>query len=179
MVLFPNARAMPAPPAPRGRVRASRAPGGAILATLAIAAGLSLADAPAAATMYKWVDPSGRVVYSDQPPPPNVKAEIVKPPPPPANSNAAQELADKEVEIKLRDKKRAEEAQAADRTRADADRRRENCMQARGQLRTLQLANQEAYYRYNDKGERIPLDDAARKALIEQLQQSVRENCQS
>lgn len=179
MVFFPDARAMPAPSAPRLRIREPRATGGAILATLAIMAGPLLADAATAATMYKWVDRNGRVVYSDQAPPPDVKAEIVKPPPPPANSNAAQELADKELEIKLRDKKRAEEAQTADRTRAEADRRREHCMQARGQLRTLQLANQEFYYRYNDKGERIPLDDAARKALIEQLQQIVRDSCQA
>jgi hypothetical protein len=145
-------------------------------AALAIAIGLLFAAAPAGATMYKWVDKNGRIVYSDQPPPADVKSEIVKPPPPPVNPNAAKEFADKELELKLRDKKRAEEAQAADKTRVETERRREICVQARGQLQALQLANQN-YYRYTENGERIILDDTARRAAVDQQQQVVRENC--
>jgi len=37
------------------------------------ALGVVLAAGPAAAALYKWTDASGRVVYSDQPPPPSVK----------------------------------------------------------------------------------------------------------
>ena len=49
-----------------------------MFATLAaFAAGMMLAAGPAGAVLYKWVDASGRVSYSDQPPPVNVKAEIV------------------------------------------------------------------------------------------------------
>jgi len=176
MTPFPNAGTIPTPPASRGPACARTNPRGAMAAALAIAIGLLFAAAPAGATMYKWVDKNGRIVYSDQPPPADVKSEIVKPPPPPVNPNAAKELADKEQEIKLRDKKRAEEAQTAEKTRIDAERRRENCVQARGQLQALQLANQN-YYRYNDKGERILLDDAARRAAIEQQQQIVRASC--
>jgi hypothetical protein len=176
MMSVPQSRALPAPDPSRACVPKARTLRGAILAALALAAAALLAAAPAAATMYKWVDKSGRVVYSDQPPPPDVKAEIVKPPPPPANTGAAQDLANKELEIRQRDKKRAEDAQSAERNRADADRRRENCTQARGQLRTLQLANQD-FFRFDEKGERVLLDDQARKALIEQLQQVVRDNC--
>ena len=175
MTPFPIAGAILTPPAPRGAAGKSTARPVAI--AIGVAIGLVFAAMPAAATMYKWVDKSGRVVYSDQPPPADVKTEIVKPPPPPVNPNAAKELADKEQEIKLRDKKRIEEAQSAEKTRADTEQRRENCVQARGQLQALQLANQN-YYRYNDKGERILLDDAARRAAIEQQQQIVRASCQ-
>ena len=52
-----------------------------------------LAAAPASAAIYKWTDANGRVVYSDQPPPANVKVEAIAPPPPPANPNAVKELA--------------------------------------------------------------------------------------
>ena len=79
---------------------------------------LVLACALAASTaafgqLYKWVDKDGKVTYSDQPPPANVKSEVLRPPPPPANPNAARELADREVAIQQRDKKRAEEAKLA------------------------------------------------------------------
>ena len=174
MTPFPIAGAILTPPAPRGAAGKSTARPVAI--AIGVAIGLVFAAMPAAATMYKWVDKSGRVVYSDQPPPADVKTEIVKPPPPPVNPNAAKELADKEQEIKLRDKKRAEEAQTAEKTRIDAERRRENCVQARGQLRVLQLANQN-YYRYDEKGERVVLDAPARREAIELQQQIVRENC--
>lgn len=176
MTPFPNAGTIPTPPASRGPACARTNPRGAMAAALAIAIGLLFAAAPAGATMYKWVDKNGRIVYSDQPPPADVKSEIVKPPPPPVNPNAAKEFADKELELKLRDKKRAEEAQAADKTRVETERRREICVQARGQLQALQLANQN-YYRYTENGERIILDDTARRAAVDQQQQVVRENC--
>ena len=53
------------------RCRSARAASCAALA-LAIARGLA---APASAALYKWTDANGRVVYSDQPPPGNVKIE--------------------------------------------------------------------------------------------------------
>ena len=174
MTPFPNAGDIPTPLDARGSACARTNPWGAH--ALAVALGLMFTSAPALATMYKWVDKNGRVVYSDQPPPADIKSEIVKPPPPPVNPNAAKELADKELDVKLRDKKRAEEAQAADKLRTDAESRRVNCVQARGQLQALQAANQ-GYYRYNEAGERVALDDAARRVAIEQQQQIVRENC--
>ena len=174
MTPFPDSGAIARPPSRRrdaDRV-ASRS---TLAAALAIAVGVLVAAAPVGATMYKWVDKSGKVVYSDQPPPADIKSEIVKPPPPPANPNASKELADKELEIKQRDKKRADDAQAADKVRVEADRRRENCAQARGQLLAMQQnAN---VVRYNEKGERIFLDDAARREAVERQQQAVLENC--
>ena len=58
-----------------------------------------LATAPAGGALYKWTDANGRVIYSDQPPPGNVKVETINAPPPPANPNAVKDLANKEVEL--------------------------------------------------------------------------------
>src|SRR6187397_890157 len=54
----------------------------ALAARAALGVGLSfavalLASAPAMAALYKWTDASGRVIYSDQPPPGNVKVETI------------------------------------------------------------------------------------------------------
>jgi len=146
-------------------------------AAIALAIACALLAAPALATMYKWVDKDGKVVYSDQPPPANVKSEVIKPPPPPVNPNAAQEFADKQLELKAKEKKTQEEAKTAERTRLDNERRREGCQQARAQLRALEVGNQ-LYLRYDEKGQPIYLDDAGRQSAIATQRDYVRELCQ-
>lgn len=143
---------------------------------LAVAFAVALAPAMAAATVYKWVDANGRVVYSDQPPPVNVKSEVVKPVPPPANPAAAQELTEREQADRQREKKRKDEAKVADKARADSDRRRELCLNALGQQKALQQRDG-ILYKYNEKGETVPYSDDMRRADFERLQQIVRENC--
>ena len=121
---------------------------------------LSASGMVAAAT-YKWTDAQGRTVYSDQPPPSaNVKSEQLRPPPPPANPNAAKELAEREAEYKKKQAEAAQAAAKAEKVRADDAKRAEACAQAKGQL--VQLSqSQVLIYRYNDKGEREVMDDAA------------------
>jgi hypothetical protein len=148
------------------------------VALAALAAAMVACSAPAFATMYKWVDKDGKVIYSDQPPPSNVKSEVIKPPPPPSNPNAAQELADKQLELKLRDKKQQDQAKTAEKTRTDNERRRENCQQARMQLRALEAGNQ-LFYRYDANGQPVYLDDAGRLAAVAQQRDSVRDLCQN
>lgn len=143
---------------------------------VAAAIALAVAAAPAAATVYKWVDANGRVVYSDQPPPANVKSEVVKPPPPPANPDAARELEEQDIANKQRDKKRAEDAKAAETARQASERRREACVNALGHLKALQ-AKDETMYRYNEKGEKVFYDDEMRRQEFERQQQVVRETC--
>ena len=164
----------PSPPGARRRDRAAARIRAGAAAACALAL-LALA-APAAAATYKWVDANGRVVYSDQPPPANVKSEVVRPPPPPANPNAARELADREIAIQQRDKKRAEEAKAADSVRQASERKREACVNALGHLKALQERG-ETLYRYNDKGERVMFNDEMRREEFERQQRIVRENC--
>lgn len=46
----------------------------ALLFSLAVAAGARWADLAQAGELYRWVDEAGRVYYSDQPPPPEVRS---------------------------------------------------------------------------------------------------------
>ena len=47
---------------------------------LTMLGGALLMSAPAGAQTYKWTDAEGKIHYSDQPPPPNVKEQVtVKP----------------------------------------------------------------------------------------------------
>ena len=164
----------PCPRAARRRACANRSHHCAVALTVALA--FALAPAIGAATVYKWVDANGKVVYSDQPPPANTKSEVVRPVPPPANPAAAQELSEREQADRQREKKRKDEAKVADKARADSDRRRELCLNALGQQKALQQRDG-ILYKYNEKGETVPYSDDMRRADFERLQQTVRENC--
>src|SRR5689334_16577704 len=129
-----------------------------------------------AATLYKWTDASGRVVYSDQPPPGNVKSEILKGPPPPANPNAVKDLANKELEYRQRQLDKAEASAKAEKDSAAAKARADDCTQVKGEMQQLAQGDL-SFYRINEKGERVAMDDASRRAERERLGKWMRENC--
>jgi hypothetical protein len=127
----------------------------------------------ATADMYKWVDESGEIHYSDQPPPPNAKLkEHVKAPPPaqpgsnatPAaapNSTAEQDMAFRKRQAE-RDK--AEAAQQA--KLEDAETARRNCEQARNNLAGLQARSHAT--KYGPNGEIVYLtDEEIASAIVE------------
>jgi len=108
---------------------------------------------PAWGEMYKWVDADGKVHYSDQPPPANVKQQKAIPTPrtparataPAAEGQAAapaaaapKTAAEQEMEFRKRrveaaeaEAKRQQEAQAA-------EEKKRNCEQARNRVAVLQ-----------------------------------------
>jgi hypothetical protein len=144
-----------------------------LLACAALAALVPVAAPMADAALYKWVDANGRTVYSDQVPP-GVKAEPVSGAAPAANPNAVKELGSKEAEFRKRQLDRAEDGKKAEKARADAQKLATACAQGRAQI--VNLRNGElAMYTLNDKGERVFLDDAGRKAEIGRLEQAMRE----
>src|SRR6516225_1174085 len=146
------------------------------IAMVALAFGAAFALAPAAqATLYKWVDANGRVVYSDQPPTGNVKTEVVNAPAAPSNPNAAKDLANKELEYKKQQVDRAEAQQKARDDREQLVRKNEACMQARGRITQLGYANAQIL-RPNDKGEMAVMDDAARAKEKQDLELWLRQN---
>ena len=147
---------------------------GAVLA-LALLGSLALSGVASSAT-YKWVDANGRVVYSDQPPPGNVKAEIVQGAPPPANPNAVKELAGKEAEFKKRQIDAVDNAKKVDAQRAETGKRAEQCARTQTQIKQL-AAEQIGLVRYNEKGEIVYVDDATRRKEREQLELWVKANC--
>ena len=147
---------------------------GAALALL-VCGGLALPAASYAA-LYKWVDANGRVVYSDQPPTGNVKAEIVQGAPPPSNPNAVKEMAAKEAEFKKRQLDATENTKKAETQRAENTKRGEQCVRTQTQIKQL-AAEQIGLVRYNEKGEIVYIDDATRRKEREQLELWVKANC--
>jgi hypothetical protein len=141
----------------------------------ALAALIALAlAAPAGAALYKWVDANGRTVYSDLPPPGDVKHEVVGAAPPPANPDAAKELANREAEFRKRQADRAEEAKKADKSRADVQKLGGFCTQARSQIAGLRSVDL-AMFRLNEKGERVQMDEGARRAEADRLEALMKE----
>ena len=132
-----------------------------------VALGMLMVAVPAAGTLYKWTDANGRVVYSDQPPPGKTEVKTLQGPPPPANPNAAKELATKELEYKQRQLESLEATKKAEKDREAAKELTENCRQVKGSLD--QLGTDQSLYRMNEKGERVAMDDAARRTERDRL----------
>lgn len=131
---------------------------------------------PATAALYKWTDANGRVVYSDQPPPGDVKTQIVQGAPPPSNPNAVKDMANKELELKKRAKDAAEKEKKEETARAEQVKRNEQCTRVEGQIRQLS-AEQIALVRLNEKGETVYVDDATRRKEREDLAAWQKQNC--
>ncbi|HSW17979.1 MAG TPA: DUF4124 domain-containing protein [Ramlibacter sp.] len=164
-------------------------------------------SAPALAlAQWQWIDGSGRRVYSDQAPPPEVPAKnILRQPgvrpavlmidtpaqaasaPAPAQTAAAPTLAasgakapagrDKELEAK---RKQAEAAEA-DKRKLEEERiaklKVDNCSRAR--QAKLAVDSGQRIRRMNDKGEPEFLDDAARAAEARRLNEIIASDCKA
>jgi regulator of protease activity HflC (stomatin/prohibitin superfamily) len=130
---------------------------------------------PVAAATYKWIDENGRVVYGDTPPP-GVKAERMNVTVPSADPNAVRDLAAKDADMKKRQQDRAEAQANAEKAVADGRALLERCVQASGRMQTLR--SEGALYRYNEKGEKVPVDAAERERAIAETDKVLRElNC--
>ena len=127
------------------------------------------------AALYKWTDAQGHIVYSDQPPPGNVKTEQLRAPPPPANPNAAKELAQREAEFRKRQSESVEANAKSSKDRESTAQRAASCAQAKGQLKQL-AESQLAIFRYNEKGEREVMDEDARGRERAKLNALLRDN---
>lgn len=133
---------------------------------LPLAASLILATAPAAAELYKWTDAEGKVHFSDQPPPPEVKAPVtVKPRRPGAPAASATPAAtgaptyvEQEAEFRKRQVETAEKAKAEKQAADEAAEKQRNCEQARARVASLEVGGR--ITRTNAAGEQIFLTDA-------------------
>lgn len=144
-----------------------------MLTGLAVLAAIALAT-PAVAALYKWTDENGRTVYSDQPPPAHIKSEVMGGAPPPANPDAVKDMANREAEFRKRQMDKAEDTKKSEKSRAEAQKLATFCTQARVQAAGLRRADV-AMYRLNDKGERVALDEAGRRAEADKLEALARE----
>jgi hypothetical protein len=131
---------------------------------------------PASATLYKWTDASGRVVYSDIPPTGDVKVEIVTGAPPPSNPNAVKDMAAQQAEIKKRQTDAAEKEKKAEEKRLEVNKMAEQCDRARLQVKQL-AAEQIPYVRMNEKGEMVYLDEATRRKERDETEKWIASAC--
>jgi hypothetical protein len=149
-----------------------------------------LVTALPAQAQWKWRDQSGRVQYSDIPPPAGVaEKDILQRPAsamrlapaaaPAASAASAPGLNPARIEPELEAKRRkAEEEEAAKKKQADsqlAARRAENCAQAKSHLRTIEEGMR--LVRTNNKGEREVLDDQARAEEAKRTRAVIASDC--
>ena len=150
-------------------------------AALPAVAGLlaALLALPAAAALYKWTDANGRVVYSDQPPSSaNVKPEVLRPAAATPNPNAMKDLAQKDAEFRKRQADKSEAAAKAEKERAAADQRSDECARVAASMQQLSWGKV-VIYRANEKGEQVPMDEAARQKERARLEAWSKENCKA
>ena len=169
------------------------------LSRMLAVAGLLIAF-PALAGTWQWRDASGRMVYSDLPPPPDVRAsQILRAPGPAAQPSASSSAepapaADPRpraaaagapaaprtwVEKEQESRKRAAEREEAEKTQRDQQeqlaRTARACQDARAALRTLESGMRMAVL--NARGEREPMDEAERTRRIDSARQEIARSC--
>jgi hypothetical protein len=142
------------------------------------------------AALHKWVDSEGKVHYSDEPPPPDVKSQTIRTAPEsPAEASApaaagasasgpapAKTIYEKEAEMKKAQKAKAEASQKAAQKEQEAQLKQKNCEQSRNQLATLQ--NSPRIATYDASGERSFMDDTQRQRAIDDAQAAIKQYCQ-
>lgn len=132
----------------------------------------------ASAQVYTWRDASGKVHYSDTPPPGVDAKEMrggVQTGTTPASEAPGRSMAEQEVQFRKRQAE-AEKARAkAEQDKKDAEDSGRNCEQARNQLNALESGQYMS--RIDSTGARIPVDDEMRAQEIEKARKSVQSWC--
>jgi len=137
-----------------------------LLTTLACGCLLAM---PALGDLYKWTDAEGKVHYSDQPPPPNVKQPITVKPRSPATPTAApaaegtpaagpKTYVEQDAEFNRRRVEAAEREAAEKKAAMEAAEKKKNCEAAKTRLAGLQSGARVS--RYNENGEIVYVSDA-------------------
>ncbi len=132
----------------------------------------------ATAQVYTWKDASGKMHYSDQPPPDrNVGSRRVGP----SNSasddvaTATKAAADKRQEAAKTGSEAKEKAAQAEKERANDALRQENCERARQNLSGIESG--QIRFRMTASGEREALDGDARESEVASARRAVDVNC--
>ncbi len=163
------------------------------LSATLIAAALACFSLTASA-QWQWLDGSGRKVFSDQAPPPDVPeknilkrpgglarpaaAPLVAAPASAPASAATPRVSGKDAA--LQEKKKQAEAEAEAKQKAEEEKfqktRADNCQRARQAKRTLDSGVRLG--RLNDKGEHVFLDEAGRAAEAQRVDGVIATECQ-
>jgi hypothetical protein len=131
------------------------------------------------AELNKWVDADGKVHYSDTPPPDvttqSVRNIAAKDQADTPASNAPKSLAEREAEMKKAKQAKEEASKKKAEQDAMADAKKHNCEAARQNARNLEHAG--SIVTYNEKGERVTLDDSARAQRLEEANKAISTYC--
>jgi Domain of unknown function (DUF4124) len=149
---------------------------------------LLLLTSAADADVYKWVDKDGKIQYSDQPPlsgdakkmkrKSKDTAETSSPASAPASNSSAKpaaSVADQELEYR---KRKTEKEEVEKKQQADAETAKQNkqyCASLKGDLRSHSDGTR--LVRYNEKGERMFLDDKERADSKVKLEERIAKEC--
>lgn len=145
-----------------------------------VAVFLLLTSITSHAALNKWVDADGKVHYSDSAPA-DVKVKTLRSSVAPDATTpvsgvaAPKSLAEREVEWKKSQKNKEEATKKAAQEQEAALVKQKNCEIARNNLTTLQ--NSPAIVTYNEKYERVLMDDAARSQNIDDARKAVSSFC--
>jgi len=157
---------------------------------LVLAALLALLYALPAASQWAWRDEKGRTVYSDRPPPANIKSEqILRQPSQPsfgapiaptpegkdATKSGPKTLAEREMEFRKRMQERSEAEKKQAEEQAQAQLKTQECERMRGYLRALRDGQRIA--RTDAQGNREILDDSQRESEIRRVSDSIERTC--
>jgi len=146
-----------------------------------------LIAANAFADLKKWTDADGKVHYSDQPPPANVKAKTLRTTPVAAGPLSAsgvaaasapaapKTIAEAEAEYKKAKQAKKEADEKAAQEKARADEMKAQCAAAQQNLQTLESGMRIQVL--NAKGERGYMDDNQRQQDIAKARQNVSTYC--
>ena len=152
---------------------------------------------------WAWKDANGRTVYSDRPPPPDIKAgSIVRQPntqtlanPAPASGplddagkpadgkgadakgtpNAPKTVAEREMEFRKRQQERAEGDKKANEEQAKSAAKTAECERARGYMKSLEDGIR--ITRTDASGNREFLDDSQRAAEVDRTRKIIQSTC--
>lgn len=148
---------------------------------------LVLISANALAALNKWVDANGKVHYSDQMPPANVKATTLRPTaftdsPPSASgvaasgvSGAPRNIADTEAEFKNAKQAKKEAADKAAQEQAKAEASKAKCADLQQSILALESGVRLSVFAAN--GERTYMDDAQRQQDLAKARQAFSTHC--
>lgn len=132
----------------------------------------------ASAQVYTWRDASGKVHYSDTPPP-GVDAKRMRAGTQSGSSSPGgadtRSTAERDMEFRKRQTDAEKARVKAEQEKSDAEDGKRNCEDARKQLDALESGQRMS--RLNEAGESIPLDDEMRAQEIDKARKSVQSWC--
>ncbi len=127
------------------------------------------------AKMYKWVDAEGNTQYTQQPPPGDIEAEIIKPPPKVDTDKAQKQFDEKQKQQDSIRKTREEEAEERQKNEKEVAVRESNCALAKDKM--ARLKDNPRVYSADEYGNRTKLLEEDRQTKLDEARKMIKEYC--